>query len=141
MTSLKLLGTCTFTNAEITKIGWRNVIVAINVNTITQAEFNTRLRRLLAQLENNRARPYDDSAKPSHPTIGIGFDLTVGAVRSKVFDAMGISATGTLRATLTAAINSSIGKPATAIQTLSLTGVRSCKATCSLLNISKWRDP
>ena len=50
--------------------------MTINVSALTETEFNNRLKKLLIQLEGkNVDLPYSDTAKPSHPTIGIRFDL------------------------------------------------------------------
>ena len=89
--------------------------MTITVNAITEVEFRRRLKELLKQLEKNSKEPYADDAKPSHPTIGIGFDLTQASVRNKVFTAMGVAAT--LQTALTRAITGSIGKSKAAIQT------------------------
>ena len=90
--------------------------MAITVTSITQSEFNTRLRNLLEQLEGrNKTAPYADTANPSHPTIGIGFDLTNSIVRGKVFKAMVIPEA--LKTALTTAITNSVGKTNAQIQT------------------------
>ena len=83
---------------------------------LTEAEFNQRLTDLLVQLEDKRRDPYADTANSSHPTIGIGFDLTVTAVRNQVFAAMGIVAGSALATSLTNAINGAVGKTTSQIQ-------------------------
>lgn len=61
-------------------------------NPLTVEEFNKRLKNLLIQLERKDNLPYADTHAPSHPTIGIGFDLTVDSVRKQVLSSMGIAA-------------------------------------------------
>lgn len=84
--------------------------MSIIVTIITKSEFDARLRNLLAQLEGYRPEPYADTANPSHPTIGIGFDLTVDNVRETVFKSMGIMPGMPAFTALTNAINANIGK-------------------------------
>jgi len=90
----------------------------INVAVLTEEEFNSRLKELLIQLEDNRESPYQDikNNPSSHPTIGIGFDLTVSTVREKVFAAMGIVSGSPTATALITAITNSIGKTDAQIQ-------------------------
>ncbi len=84
---------------------------------LTEEEFTRRLKQLLIQLERKDLKPYADTHNPTHPTIGIGFDLTQLAIRSQVYAAMGITAGSTTATSLTNAILAAQGKTTAAIQT------------------------
>jgi hypothetical protein len=59
--------------------------MTVNVTSISQSEFDIRLKNLMKQLEKQVSTPYQDTATPiTHPTIGIGFDLTVEKVRKRI---------------------------------------------------------
>ena len=91
--------------------------MSINVyESISESEFNIRLQKLLAQLEGVKNSPYADTANPSHPTIGIGFDLTVSTVRNKVYAAMGVVVGSDTEIALTRAIYASLGKTTAEVQ-------------------------
>jgi Ca2+-binding RTX toxin-like protein len=76
--------------------------MTITVTALTEAEFYTKLRVLIEQLEFNSRTPYLDTSVVGgirHATIGIGFDLVDNSVRNLVFEAMVIPTD--IRATLT----------------------------------------
>lgn len=80
--------------------------MTINVTTISEAEFFAKLQTCLGIFEKNLTEPYLDTSTAGgiqHTTIGIGFDLVNSAVRTQVFDAMGVP--DGVRASLTNIIN------------------------------------
>jgi Ca2+-binding RTX toxin-like protein len=76
--------------------------MTVNVTSINEEEFYTRLKVVLSQFEINATTPYLDTSTVGgirHTTIGIGFDLVNASVRTQVFDVMGVPIGG--RTTLT----------------------------------------
>src|SRR5262245_9411757 len=62
-----------------------------NLRQLTEEQFKTQLKALIAQLEGNKPLPYFDSASPALITIGIGFNIDKkGGLRDGVYEAMGI---------------------------------------------------
>ncbi len=81
--------------------------MTINVTAISEAAFYLRLKTCIEQFEGkNKFDPYFDTSivgSIRHATIGIGFDLVNSAVRTQVFDAMGVPSG--IRASLANIIN------------------------------------
>jgi Ca2+-binding RTX toxin-like protein len=87
-------------------INIKGLKMTINVTTIGEAEFFTRLQTCIRQFEGYSTDPYLDTSTVGgiqHATIGIGFDLVNSSVRTQVFDAMAVPAG--VRASLTNIIN------------------------------------
>lgn len=76
-------------------------------DAIAESDFRKKLFDFLANVENIFLKPYLDTV--GHPTIGIGFDLTVESVRKSVFNAMGIDPAGDMARALSKAIASVTG--------------------------------
>ena len=53
--------------------------MTLSISGLTNQEYISKLKLVLEKYEGKETNIYLDSASPSHPTIGIGFDLSVGS--------------------------------------------------------------